>query len=190
MNRIGSLVSNPVTVPLLVTAAVIVAIAVLVWSPPAAQGQANDGPATMEECREEMSAGRAVLCTRNSFAVKTTFADGSYHISWSEWASRYSNIERYSIQRLRFLYRYNFQVETDGTAVSDADYTEPDVASCWPWAVERDNTGNATRWAWSCTGISNVREDTSGSPTSIELLDNNWDVFVLGRLSGGTGTQT
>ena len=143
--------------------------------PSSAQGQVNaNSPATMDECNEELAAGRAVLCTRNSFSVKTTLPDGGYHINWSEWADRYSNVERYTIQRLRFLYRYNFEREDDGSAVSASDYTRLDVNSCRPNAAETNNMGEATRWAWSCTGISNVREDPFGAPTSIELLESNW----------------
>ena len=174
MNLTGSLGRNARTVPLAFVAAVIAAVALLALSPPAARGQTVDGPATMQECREELSAGRAVLCARNSFAVKTTLADGSYHINWSKWADRYSNIDRYSVQRLRFMYRYNFQLEADGAAVNDWEYTAPDVASCRPQAAETDNMGRALRWFWSCGGISNVHEDPSGAATSIELLDDSW----------------
>ena len=173
MSLTGSLGWRVPIVALLSIAAVVAAIGLLALSPPVAQGQSSDGPATMEECREELAAGRAVLCKRNSFAIKTTFSDGSYHINWSEWASRYNNVERYSVQRLRFLYRYNFQLEADGTAVDESDYTTPDVASCRPLAVETDNRGNAIRWGWSCPGISSVHEDPTGAATSIELLDGN-----------------
>ena len=174
MSLIGSLGWNARIVPMAFVAAVMAAVALLALSQPVARGQTGDGPATMNECKEELAAGRAVHCAKNSFAVKTTLADGSYHINWSQWADRYSNIDRYSVQRLRFLYRYNFQLEADGTAVSDAGYTAPDVASCRPYAAETDNRGAAIRWAWSCSGISNVREDPSGAATSIELLDNSW----------------
>jgi len=34
--------------------------------------------------------------------------------------------------------------------------------------------GVVTRWAWFCSGISNVRENPSGAPTSIERLDDDW----------------
>ena len=168
MHGIGSLVWNPRLIPVLLIAAAIAAAALLALSPQAAQGQAIDSPATMEECEEELAAGRAVLCTRNSFSVKTTMADGTYHING------HSNVERYTIQRLRFLYRHNFQLEADGTAVNDWDYTAPDVTSCRPWGVERDSTWVVTRWAWSCQGITNVREDPSGAATSMEQLDSDW----------------
>ena len=174
MHGIGSLVWNTRSVLALIIAAVIAAAALLALSPPVAQGQTNDGPATVEECEEELAAGRAVLCARNSFSVKTTMADGTYHINWSEWADGHSNVERYTIQRLRFMYHNNFQLEVDGSAVNDWDYTSPDVTSCWPWGVERDRRWVVTRWAWSCKGISNVREDPSGTPTSIEQLDDDW----------------
>ena len=174
MHLIGSLVWNTRSVPVLLIAALVAAAALFALSPQVAQGQANDSPATMEECREELAAGRAVLCTRNSFSVTTTMADGTYHINWREWANRQSNVERYTIQRLRFMYRHNFQLEADGTAVNDWEYTAPDVNSCRPWGVERDSTGVVTRWAWYCNGISNVREDPSGAPTSIERLDDDW----------------
>ena len=161
------------------TILLILAIAIMfvlfAQSPSSAQGQVNvNSPATMSECNEELAAGRAVLCTRNSFSVKTTLADGGYHINWSKWADRYSNVDRYTIQRLRFLYRYNFEREDDSSAVSASDYTIPDVNSCRPNAAETNNMGEATRWAWSCTGISNVREDPLGASTSIELLESNW----------------
>ena len=148
--------------------------ALLALSPSPAQGQTVDSPATMQECREEMLAGRAVSCARNFFSVLTMLPDGGYHINWSEWAGRHDNVERYTIQRLRFQYRYNFTLESDGSAVSSADYTVPDVNSCRPYAAERDGMREVTRWAWSCNGITNVREDPSGAPTSVELLADNW----------------
>ena len=122
MHGIGLLVWNTRLVPVLLIAAVIAAAAFLALSSPVALGQANDSPATMEECKEELAAGRAVLCTGNSFSVTTTMADGSYHINWSEWANQQSNVERYTIQRLQFTYRHNFQLEADGTAVNDWEY--------------------------------------------------------------------
>ena len=173
MHGIGSLVWNTRLVLVLLIVAVITAAAFAALWPPVTLGQANDSPATMEECREELAAGRAVLCTRNSFSVTTTMADGTYHINWSEWANQQSNVQRYTIQRLQFMYRHNFKIEADGTAVNDWEYTAPDVNSCRPWGVERDSTGVVIRWAWFCNGISNVREDPSGAPTSIERLDDN-----------------
>ena len=109
------------------------------WDFPPTSRQSNSwqvspgGPATMSECREELAAGRAVRCARNSFAVTTVLPDGGYHINWSEWAGRQNNVDRYTVQRLRFMYRYNFEREDDGTAVEDSDYTTPDVNSCWPY---------------------------------------------------------
>ncbi len=174
MHGLGSLAWNTRLIPVLLIAAAIAAALVLALSPPVAEGQGNVSPATTEECQEELEAGRAVLCTRNSFAVTSTMADGTYHINWSEWADENSNAERYTIQRLQFLYRHNFKLEADGTAVNDWEYTAPDVTSCRPWGVERDDMGEVTRWAWSCNGITNVREDPSGAATSIEQLDSNW----------------
>ena len=174
MNGIGSLVWNNRLVLVLLIAAAITAAAFSALSTPVARGQASDSPATMEECKEELAAGRAVLCAKNSFSVTTTMADGTYHINWSGWANRQSNVERYTIQRLRFMYRQNFQLEADGTAVNGWDYGAPDVNSCRPWGVERDDMGVVTRWAWFCSGISNVRENPSGAPTSIERLDDDW----------------
>ena len=174
MHGIGSLVSNTRLVLVLLVAAVIAAAAFAAQSPPVALGQANVSPATMEECREELAAGRAVVCSRNSFSVTTTMADGTYHINWSEWANRQGNVERYTIQRLRFMYRYNFQLEADGTAVNSWDYGAPDVNSCRPWGVERDSMMVVTRWGWFCSGITNVHVDPSGGSTSVERLDDDW----------------
>ncbi len=174
MQGIGSLLWNTRLVLVLLIAAVITAAAFLALSPPVALGQANDSPASMEECKEELAAGRAVSCARNSFSVVTTMADGTYHINWSQWANRQSNVDRYTVQRLRFMYRHNFQLEADGTAVNDWEYATPDVTSCRPWGVERDSMMVVTRWAWFCDGISNVRVDPSGAPTSIEQLDDDW----------------
>ena len=162
---------NHRTVMLSLIAAAATVVALLALSPSLAEGQTSDSPATMAECKEEQNAGRAVLCKRNSFSVKTILSDGGYHIDWSVWASRHSNVDRYAIQRLQFLYRYRFEREDDGNAVSASDYTVPDVNSCVPRAAETDNMGAATRWAWTCTGISNVREDPFGVPTSVEQLE-------------------
>ena len=174
MRYLNLLIWKHRTVTLSLVVAVATMVALLALSPSLVQGQDNDSPATMEECKDELSAGSAVSCTRNAFSVKTTLPDGGYHINWSEWASRHSNVDRYTIQRLRFLYHYNFEREADGTAVDDSDYTIPDVSSCVPRAAETNSVRVVTRWAWTCKGISNVREDPSGAPTSIEQLDDNW----------------
>ncbi len=160
------------------------------WDFPPASRQSSSwqvspgGPATMSECKEELAAGRAVRCARNSFAVTTVLADGGYHINWSEWAGRQDNVDRYTVPRLRFMYRHNFEREDDGTAVQDSDYTTPDVNSCWPYGVERDGNNEVTRWAWFCSGISNVRVDPDGVPTSVEQLENYADNFTSTSWSG------
>ncbi len=174
MHLIKLVVWNQRAIPVSVIAAAVAAIVLFVLSPSLALGQANNGPATMKECKEEMAAGRAVHCSGNSFSVKTTLRDGGYHINWSEWAGRHSNIDRTTVERLQFLYRYNFVLEVDATAVDDSAYTEPSVSSCTPRAAETDSRGIATRWSWGCKGISNVREDSSGVPTSVEQLDDHW----------------
>ena len=136
-----------------------------------------DSPATMRECKEQMAAGHAVRCSANVFSVTTFRPNGDYHIDWSAWAGRHDNVDRYTIQRLRFMYRYNFEREDNGDALDSWDYTVPDVNSCVPRAAETDSRGRATRWAWNCQGISQVREDPFGAPTSIEVLedfDGNW----------------
>ena len=166
----------------LIAAAAIVAVPA-VLSPPLAQGS-PESPATREECREEMDAGRALTCAANRFAITTVRPNGEYQINWTAWADRHDNIDRYSIQRLRFMYRYNFTLEEDGTAVDDADYTVPDTGSCRPWGVERNGQNEVTRYAWFCTGISNVREDPSGGPTSAEQLEAFSDSYTLSDYSG------
>ena len=178
MRFVKSLPWNRRGVPLYLIVAAATVGALFALLPPLVQGQGNESPATMKECKEELAAGRAVLCKRNSFSVKTIRPDGGYHINWSQWASRHSNVDRYTIQRLRFLYRYNFKLEADGAAVHGSDYTVPDVSSCRPRAAETNSMGEATRWAWTCTdGISNAHEDPFGQPTSVEQLadfDDNW----------------
>ena len=174
MHGIGSLLWNTRWLLVLFIAAVMTTAAFLVLSTPVARGQAHDSPATMEECEEELSAGRAVLCARNALSVITTMADGTYHINWSTWANRQTNVERYTVQRLRFMYRYNFQLEADGTAVNHWEFTAPDVTSCRPYGAAWDSTWAVTRWGWSCQGISNVHVDPSGAPTSMERSDDNW----------------
>ncbi len=164
----------------LIAAAAIVAVP-LALSPPPAQGS-PESPATREECRKEMDAGRALTCAANRFAITTVRPNGEYQINWTEWADQHDNIDRYSIQRLRFMYRYNFT--SDGNAVDDSDYTEPSVNSCWPWGVERNGQGEVTRYAWSCTGISNVRVDPSGGPTSVEQVESFSDYYTLSDYSG------
>ena len=64
MHLIGLLIWNTRSIPALLIAAVVAAAALFALSPQLAQGQANDSPATLEECKEELAAGRAVLCTR------------------------------------------------------------------------------------------------------------------------------
>ena len=115
MRFMKSLPWNRRGVPLYLIVAAATVVAMFALLPSLVQGQANESPATMKECKEELAAGRAVLCKGNSFSVKTILPDGGYHINWSQWASRHSNVDRYTIQRLRFLYRYNFELEADGT---------------------------------------------------------------------------
>ena len=172
---------------LAVVAAVAAVAALSALAPLLAQGAPagvthQNSPATMEECKEELAAGRAVRCAANRFSVKTTRPSGEYHIDWSAWADRHDNIDRYSIQRLRFLYRYNFT--RDGNAVDEADYAVPDVNSCRPWGVERNADREVIRWAWFCDGLGNAREDPSGEPTSVERLEDSDDSWTSGRLTG------
>ena len=172
---------------LAVVAAVAAVAALSALAPPLAQGAPagvshQDSPATMGECKEEMAAGRALTCARNRFAVTTVRPNGEYQFNWSAWADGRDNIDRYSIQRLRFLYRYNFT--RDGNAVDEADYTVPDVNSCRPWGVERNPQGEVTRYAWFCNGLSNAKEDPSGEPTSVEQLEDSDDSWTSGRLTG------
>ncbi|MDE2836307.1 MAG: hypothetical protein OXL97_02200 [Chloroflexota bacterium] len=171
------------TIALALIAAAAIAAVPLALSPPSAQGS-PESPATMEECGEELTAGRAVACARGRFAVTTVRPDGEYQINWSAWADGRQDVDRYSIQRLRFMYRYDFTREDDGTSVDDADYTVPDTRSCRPWGMERDGQNEVTRYAWFCTGISNVRVDPSGGPTSAEQLEAYSDSYTLSDYSG------
>ena len=128
-------------------------------------------------------------CKANSFSVKTIRPDGGYNIDWSRWASQHSNIDRHSIQRLRFMYLYNFEREDNGDAVEHSDYTVPDVNSCVPRGAETNSRGEVTRWAWTCNGIGQIEEDPFGVPTSIEQLEafednwtsENWTGSLLAR---------
>ena len=56
------------------------------------------GPTTMSECKEELAAGRAVRCARNSFAVTAVLPDGGYHINWSEWAAKPESTEEMRVE--------------------------------------------------------------------------------------------
>ncbi len=175
------------TIALSIVAAVAAVAALLALSPPLAQGSPasvshQDSPATMAECREEIDAGRAVACTANRFSVKTIRPNGEYQINWSAWAGQQDNIDRYTVQRLRFMYRYNFT--RDGNPVDNSHYTEPSVNGCWPWGVERNQQGEVTRYAWSCNGITNVRVDPSGEPTSVEQLEAYGDSYTSEHYSG------
>ena len=183
MQSVQSFFWNYREIPLaLIAAAAVVIVLFALWPAPA-QGQGLDSPATTEECKEELAAGRAVSCARNSFSVKTVRPDGGYSIDWSVWAGRHSDVDRYSIQRLRFMYRYNFTLEADGTPVNSWDYTAPDISSCRPYGAERSGH-EVTRWAWSCNGISNVRVDPSGVPTSVEQVVAYDDNFTSGSWTG------
>ncbi len=130
-----------------------------------------DSPATIRECKEELAAGRAVLCKRNSFSVKTIRSDGGYSIDWSVWAGRHSDVDRYTIQRQRFLYRYGLKSEDNGNPVDASEYTPPSVNSCVPRRAETNAMGEVTRWAWQCESIGQVHEDPFGEPTSIEQME-------------------
>ena len=77
MHLIKLVVWNQRAIPVSVIAAAVAAIVLFVLSPSLALGQANNGPATMKECKEEMAARRAVHCSGNSFSVKTTLRDGA-----------------------------------------------------------------------------------------------------------------
>ena len=178
------LASSRPTIALTIIAATAVAFALFALSLSLAQGSPavfqqvdHESPATMKECKQQITAGDAVQCRRNSFSVKTIRSDGGYSIDWSKWAGRQSNVDRYTVQRLRFLYRYNFQLEDTLNAVDSGDYAVPDVNSCVPRPAERNADMEVTRWAWQCKGISQVDEDPLGEPTSIEQLqgfNDNW----------------
>lgn len=199
MHYMKLLTSNYRIIILSLIAATVAMFALLAASPPVAEGSSRsvvegwdtispapqtslqqvnpDIPSTMQECREEQAAGNAVVCGRDSFSIETVRPSGEYHIDWSVWASGHDNVDRYTVQRLRFMYRYNFEREDDGTAVNSWDYTIPDVNSCVPRAAETDSRGSAIRWAWTCDSIGQVHEDPFGAPTSIEQLqvfDDNW----------------
>ena len=178
------LASNRPTIALTIIAATAAVFALFALSLSLAQGSPgvfqqvdHESPATMKECRQQLNAGNAVLCKRNSFSVKTIRSDGGYSINWSKWASRHDNVDRYTIQQLRFMYRYSFQREDTRNAVDAADYTVPDVNSCVPGPAETNADMEVIRWAWQCKGISQVYEDPFGEPTSIEQLQgvsDNW----------------
>ena len=178
-------------IALTIIAATAVACALFALSLSPAQGSPgvfqqvdNESPATMEECRQQLNAGKAVLCKRSSFSIKTIRPDGGYSIDWSKWANRYGNVDRYTIQRFRFMYRYGFQLEDTRSPANAADYAVPDVNSCVPRAAEINDAMEVTRWAWQCTGISQVSEDPFGEPTSIEQLQVHGDNWTTEHWTG------
>lgn len=122
-------------------------------------------PATMDECSEGLSAGHFVLCAGNDFAFHAVEPDGTYHINWNEWASERSNVSHYTIRRLQFMYRLDF--EQDGSPVEDHGFTLPGADSCRPSYYNDE-------WFWSCQGINQVREDPDGNPTSVTQLESNY----------------
>ena len=70
MRYLNLLIWKHRTVTLSLVVAVATMVALLALSPSLVQGQNNDSPATMEECKDELRAGSAVSCTRNAFSVK------------------------------------------------------------------------------------------------------------------------
>ena len=132
-------------------------------------------PATMDECKQGLVAGHFVFCAGNDFSFHAVEPDGSYYINWSEWATRQSNVSHYSIQRLQFMYRLDF--EQDGNPVDPTDFAPLGADSCRPSYYNE-------AWFWSCKGISNVREDPDGNPTSVTQLESNYQgTSYSGRLS-------
>ena len=99
--------------------------------PQTAQQTEVSVPTTMAECKQQMIDGLALNCSANRFTVKTMRHDGTYHFDWSVWASNHSNIDRYTIQRQRFVYRLNFTRLDDGTAFDPGgEYAEAVPNSC------------------------------------------------------------
>ena len=128
-------------------------------------------PATMDECGALIRSGDVVRCAGDSFSVQAVFADGSFSINWSVWASQHDNIAHYTVQHREFQYRNRFK-RADTNEPFNVDPAEGDgwvvPGSCKAAVLTTDSMGRATEYHWRCQGLTSVNVDTEGHPTSVE----------------------
>ena len=138
-------------------------------------------PTATEECRQQMRDGSVIRCSANDFSVRTIRPKGDYHIDWSEWhRANADRVDRYTIERLRFMYYSNTRNPIDNTpadidATPGVSYVEP--GGCRPTPVANPD-GSLSHYRWLCDGLANVRKDLAGNPTAPEtVIDFNadWD---------------
>ena len=135
--------------------------------PETAQQTEVSVPTTMAECKQQMIDGLALNCSANRFTVKTMRHDGTYHFDWSVWASEHSNIDRYTIQRQRFVYRLNFTRQDDGTAFDPGDeYAEAVPNSCV--AASAGIVDGVSMFRWNCDPLNTEYVTPDGALTSTE----------------------
>ena len=135
--------------------------------PETAQQTEVSVPTTMAECKQQMIDGLALNCSANRFTVKTMRHDGTYHFDWSVWASNHSNIDRYTIQRQRFVYRLTFTRQDDGTAFDPGDeYAEAVPNSCV--AASAGIVDGVSMFRWNCAPLNTQYVTPDGALTSTE----------------------
>ena len=137
--------------------------------PETAQQTEVSVPTTMSECKQQMIDGLALKCSANRFSVKTMRHDGTYHFDWSVWASQHDNIDRYTIQRQRFVYRLNFTRLDDGTAFDPGgEYAEAVPNSCV--AASAGIVDGVSMFRWQCDSLSTAYWTPEGAPTTTEEI--------------------
>ncbi len=137
--------------------------------PETAQQTQASVPTTMAECKQQMIDGFALKCSANRFSVKTMRHDGTYHFDWSVWASQHDNIDRYTIQRQRFVYRLNFTRLDDGTAFDPGgEYAEAVPNSCV--AASAGIVDGVSMFRWQCDSLSTAYWTPEGAPTTTEEI--------------------
>ena len=135
--------------------------------PETAQQTEVSVPTTMAECKQQMIDGLALNCSANRFTVKTMRHDGTYHFDWSAWASNHSNIDRYTIQRQRFVYRLTFTRQDVSTAFDPGDeYAEAVPNSCV--AASAGIVDGVSMFRWNCDPLNTEYVTPDGALTSTE----------------------
>lgn len=128
----------------------------------------GDGPVDSSLNCEGDGIREVVACYGSRFSTTMMYSDGTYEIDWTEWDGENSDVEGYTVMRLRLLHRtFVGDVGQDEDLLNQTHFKP---GSCVPGRPWRDEPGD---YVWRCRGVANAFETPSGSPTSLEILVEN-----------------